>query len=248
MLTSGDDVNHTLTTVLKTPSVYGALADTPYVKIPHKNFEIPCESCHTTESWKILKKDIEFDHSRTGFALKGVHKTTSCTQCHSEGRFNTTARPCYTCHADVHQGQLGQDCERCHTEEAWVPSTFTHTDQTFVMVGAHKALDCADCHKDLITFKMPNIQDCGDCHRPIGATSKHREYEQMGDCRLCHSLTAWDDYPHYDGWFSLRGHHRRSCETCHKDAPNYTTYTCRDCHDFDHRGDGDDDLFKKFKK
>lgn len=218
---------------------YVAMADTPFVKIPHRTFGLPCDACHTTKSWKELKETIDFDHAKTGFPLKGVHQTTSCVDCHGGGKFNQTVRECFTCHQEPHQGQLGFDCERCHSEAAWVPSKFKHDDQTFVMFGVHRALDCADCHRNLITFKMPNINSCGDCHRPVGVQPAHAQWEMLGDCRACHSQSAWDFYPHFDGWFSLVGHHRQTCETCHRLAPDYTTYTCRECHNFDQKGGGD---------
>lgn len=213
--------------------------DTPFVKIPHKTFAIPCEACHTTESWKLLKSTVDFDHTKTGFVLRGAHAATSCAGCHRGGLFNATVRECLACHPEPHRGQLGADCQRCHSEEAWVPSRFVHDEQSFVFLGPHRALDCADCHHDLLTFKMPDINRCADCHRATGVQPAHAQWELLGDCSACHSQSAWDAYPHYDGWFSLTGHHRRSCETCHRQAPDYSTYTCRECHRFDHKG-GDD--------
>jgi len=217
--------------------VLASPVDTPLVKIPHNSLSLPCEGCHTTESWKILKATIEFDHTTTGFPLRSSHASATCSRCHSGGRFNQTVRLCQSCHADPHQRQLDSDCERCHTESAWSPSIFTHDEQTFFMTGAHRGLDCASCHKNLTTFRMPNVNSCGDCHVPVGAMTDHNRYKAIDDCFACHTLNAWDNYPHLDEWFSLVGHHRRSCERCHKQIPNYTTYTCRDCHDFDQKGD-----------
>lgn len=218
-----------------------AMADTPFVKVQHKQFEFPCEACHTTDSWKVIKPRIDFDHTRTGFALRGAHERANCQSCHAGGKFNASVRECAVCHKEPHQGELGPDCERCHNEEAWAPSTFNHNDQVFIMIGGHRGLDCADCHRNLMTFKMPNVNQCSDCHKVIGAPPQHAQWEALGDCLSCHSMNAWNDYPHLDEWFALIGHHRRSCETCHKNIPNYTTYTCRDCHDFDHKGQGGDD-------
>lgn len=42
-----------------------AVSDTPFVKVPHRKFEFPCEACHTTESWKVIKSAVDFDHTRT---------------------------------------------------------------------------------------------------------------------------------------------------------------------------------------
>lgn len=218
-----------------------AIADTPFVKIPHRKFEFPCEVCHTTDSWKVIKSVIDFDHTRTGFALRGAHERTNCQGCHAGGKFNASVRECAVCHKEPHQGELGPDCERCHNEDAWAPSIFNHNDQTFIMIGGHRGLDCADCHRNLMTFKIPNVNQCSDCHRAIGAPPQHAQWETLGDCLACHNMNAWNDYPHLDEWFSLIGHHRQNCETCHKNAPDYTTYTCRNCHDFDQKGQGGDD-------
>ncbi len=214
-----------------------ARVDTPVVNVPHRQLQLPCDACHTTESWTLLKTTIAFDHEKTGFPLRFAHASRACSECHSGGRFNRSVRECQSCHRDAHQGQLGFDCERCHTEAAWSPSIFMHDAQTFFMTGAHRGLDCASCHKNLTTFRMPNVNACGDCHVPVGAMTDHNRYKAIDDCFGCHSLNAWDDYPHLDEWFSLTGHHRRSCERCHKQIPNYTTYTCRDCHSFDQKGD-----------
>ncbi len=218
-----------------------ALSDSPFVKIPHKAFNIPCEACHTTATWKILKPRIEFDHAKTGFALIGTHVQTACNECHAGGKFSTAIRECSMCHKDPHQNQLGLDCERCHSELAWAPSRFSHDDQNLFMFGAHKGLECASCHKNTLTFKMPNIQECGDCHIALGATTDHNKYKTIGDCLSCHNLNGWNNNPHLDEWFSLSGHHKQNCERCHKQIPNYTTYTCRDCHRFVHKGEGGDD-------
>lgn len=219
-------------------NVTTALSDTPFVKIPHKQFEFPCEVCHTTDSWKVIKSQLNFDHVRTGFPLRGAHERANCQGCHSGGKFNTSIRECAVCHKEPHQGELGSDCERCHNEEAWAPSTFNHNDQIFLMIGAHRGLDCADCHRNLITYKIPNVNQCADCHKVIGAPPRHTQWEaEGGDCIACHNMNAWDDYPHLDAWFSLTGHHRQSCETCHKDGHAFLIpAVCTDCHD----DEGDD--------
>lgn len=220
-----------------------ALPDTPFVKVPHKQFEFPCEVCHTTDSWKTIKSQVDFDHSKTGFLLRGAHERANCQGCHAGGTFNASVRECAACHKEPHQGELGTDCERCHNEDAWAPSIFNHNDQTFIMIGGHRGLDCADCHRNLMTFKIPNVNECSDCHKVIGAPALHAQWiDESGgeDCLACHSMNSWNDYPHLDQWFSLSGHHRQTCETCHKTANDYTEYTCRDCHGFDHKGGGGD--------
>lgn len=204
-------------------------ADTPFVKVPHRPQSIACNACHSEDSWKNLKPSIEFDHNKTGFALRGAHGKAPCAACHANGQFGSAIRECSACHQDPHQSQLGLDCRQCHTEQAWIPSTFRHSGQVMIMTGAHRGLDCGECHNNLRTFALPNIHDCSDCHKVTGPS--HQRYRGFGDCRACHDQENWNDFPHYDGWLPLLGHHRVSCEDCHPQSPtNYKTTNCSLCH------------------
>ncbi len=113
-----------------------------------------CEKCHTTGGWFVLADSMRrFDHTPTGFPLRGAHADAACESCHlSSDRAPLPARValvranfvrplsrermlfgrCDACHADVHASQLPvaqtasvQDCQACHTEVKFTPTTFT---------------------------------------------------------------------------------------------------------------------------
>ncbi len=134
--------------------------------------ERQCQSCHhehqgrdeTLVDWGKGGQKA-FDHSRTGFELKGKHRSLDCAKCHdprrisdpvvtaalqrSPGRKTFLGQPtaCNACHFDEHRGQLGTDCQRCHSEEGWKPVRgFDHARTQFPLTGKHARLDCAKCH------------------------------------------------------------------------------------------------------
>ncbi len=106
-----------------------------------------------------------FDHTRTGFELKGKHRTLDCARCHDPRRitdpvvlatlqkqpdrktFLGQPKTCEACHFDEHRGQLGVDCQRCHTEDTWKPARgFDHARTAYPLTGRHVRVDCAKCH------------------------------------------------------------------------------------------------------
>ncbi|HET6410587.1 MAG TPA: cytochrome c3 family protein [Anaeromyxobacter sp.] len=106
-----------------------------------------------------------FDHSRTGYELRGKHRTAECARCHDPrriadktvtavlekepGRKTFLGQPqaCSACHFDEHRGQLGADCQRCHSEDGWKPVRgFDHARTAFPLAGRHARTDCQKCH------------------------------------------------------------------------------------------------------
>jgi len=146
-----------------------------------------CTSCHNSESWK----EIQFDHSKTGFVIEGEHQRVECSACHTPTteqnlpviRFTSTENICSSCHEDVHNKQFEQktlidgslalitDCARCHSPTSWQPELFDHTrDAAFSLDGAHEKLECSSCHKptgnadtSVLRFK-PLDKTCKSCH------------------------------------------------------------------------------------
>ncbi len=139
-----------------------------------------CEICHTDRAWKPSKP---FDHSITKFPLLGQHRTASCTGCHSQqvgfGKplsFRDTPQTCSSCHEDIHAAQFskrpgGADCATCHQPVAWKPAVFDHNDTAYPLDGRHRAVFCADCHRQrtevrgrptLIYREAP--KECARCH------------------------------------------------------------------------------------
>ncbi len=141
-----------------------------------------CEACHSTQSWKEFSR---FDHSRTSFPLLGSHRTTPCSSCHkAPGQqtaihnidFKGAPTACEECHQDVHGAQFAKSgitaCAGCHNSTAWKPSSFDHETRTaFPLQGAHRKVECDQCHKSTrlvgtkaILFYKPTPTRCAACH------------------------------------------------------------------------------------
>jgi hypothetical protein len=83
--------------------------------IRYKNIARECLGCHGN-----------FDHSRTAFALTGVHAGLDCRRCHNAKTPNIkgTAQnkkdktECTLCHRSPHLGQQ-RDCRECHSGKNW---------------------------------------------------------------------------------------------------------------------------------
>lgn len=137
-----------------------------------------CEKCHTSESWRVNN----FDHSLTEFALVGNHQKVECRTCHlledDESKiihvFSELTSVCEDCHNDVHFGQFKQKgktiCDRCHSPNGWKKLLFDHAATRFPLDGAHKNLQCSQCHKPVqidagsfINYKYDEFK-CATCH------------------------------------------------------------------------------------
>ncbi len=145
-----------------------------------------CDSCHGQQSWRA---DIIFDHDTTQFPLLGLHRIVSCAQCHATFAFNTAPLKCVECHSrdDVHKGGLGKKCESCHSPNGWQLWVFDHAKQThFPLLGAHRKLQCADCHHEP-PGSVKTSSQCGSCHR-----KDDRHLGQYGEqCDRCHTVDSW---------------------------------------------------------
>jgi len=140
-----------------------------------------CEACHSTRSWIDVNG---FDHSRTSFPLRGVHRTVTCGACHkvpaglTQIQFKGTPQACESCHKDPHGGQFSKSgktaCADCHNEQRWTPSTFDHDKRTqFPLRGGHEGVACDKCHSQVkllngnpVIFYKPTPIKCVECHGP----------------------------------------------------------------------------------
>lgn len=194
-----------------------------------------CEDCHTT--------GLEFNRVKFRHPAKDLwpfHKTDSCRSCHASLEFAKASRGCTTCHADFHKGAVGLDCYACHRQPAWIVTRFNHNDSGFPLMGAHRALECGDCHRDLQSFKIiPRPDSCGSCHQGAWQTSRfpHAAYGAGLDCQECHLQDKWE-YAHSPFWYNIHSGPMAgvACGSCHKNSSNYAEYTCHDCHQ-GHTGD-----------
>jgi len=185
-----------------------------------------CSECHNTGGWQ----NVNFDHSRTGFALSGQHASVTCQTCHMNGVYRGTPTTCYACHAnkDAHGGQFGKDCAACHVPSGWKNVTFDHNSTAFKLNGRHQNVSCTVCHANGVFKGTP--MNCYACH-----ANKDAHGGQFGtDCGACHSTNGWGGatFNHNNTDFPLTGRHNNlSCASCHaKGVYRGTPKNCYACH------------------
>lgn len=223
----------------------------------HKGkFGNDCQKCHVTSGFQIVNKNA-FDHSRTNFALAGLHVTVECTKCHGQ---NLSSKPkhenCISCHKDYHKGQFKKnggiaDCVGCHTEKGFSPSLFTierHSKTRFELIGGHLATECKKCHKqkDEWNFKMDSFK-CVKCHENIHRNEITQKFMEDSNCALCHNTESWNkvNFDHDKTSFKLNGVHKKTeCGKCHltiKEGVKKFLFSsvntdCENCHKDIHSG------------
>lgn len=224
-------------------------------KDPHQGrLGATCQSCHSTAGWQMAGVRSGFDHSRTGFPLRGQHSKVGCQKCHTPGRPMRIAKfdRCADCHRDAHRGQLasrpgGGACESCHTVGGFSPSTFTvadHQKGPYPLQGAHLAVPCVACHRSAqgvqLRFSSTACRTChGDPHK--GEVDR---FVAAGGCETCHSLETWRRaiFDHDRTNFPLEGGHQRTaCRSCHPVTEKRlrikgTPTACSACHGDPHEG------------
>ncbi len=227
----------------------------------HGEFTKPCESCHTTATWRKSSFVSTFDHSKTSFPLLGRHTQVGCVTCHKTVNFNQhfAHGQCADCHQDVHGGQFkqrpdGGKCEGCHTVKDWKPSTFSaadHAKTKYPLTGPHANVQCASCHtpQGRATQYKIKFAQCTDCHKDphngqfAGAPYKNR-------CEQCHKGLTWKSTnfklaEHNKLRFPLTGGHVAvPCNECHKPRVDsqaavfhFASLDCTTCHDDVHHGE-----------
>ena len=216
---------------------------------PHGEITLPCTDCHTTQSWKETKVQMNFDHGKTSFVLQGKHKSTECRQCHVTLRFRETPVECFSCHrqdfdsapAVNHRSEgFSTQCTDCHRETAvsWRES-FDHNKTEFPTRGAHEAVDCSRCHTNG-HFRGLSSQ-CVSCHLNEYRSAQDPNHATAGfstECATCHRALAWQPatfFPHA-AFFPIAKGDRHSpgvwttCKDCHLQASNYSSFECIYCH------------------
>lgn len=207
---------------------------------PHgPNFKMDCVNCHSSDSWELLKKNMTFDHSQTGFVLSGQHKTVDCKSCHQTLVFSEAKSECISCHTDMHNNTLGPDCNRCHTPESWIVTNaiIMHQQSRFPLMGTHQTIDCFECHTSATNLQFePLGVECVDCHlQDFQATTSpnHVESGYSTNCTECHSATAldWTSSNIDHSFFPLNGGHAISCAQCHTSGTfGKISNECISCH------------------
>lgn len=229
-----------------------------------------CVKCHKDHLGKNAQITVfdrnRFDHSQTGFTLRGKHTTKQCEDCHTakfivdkevlkKNRKTSLglSSACVSCHEDRHRGALGTDCNSCHTTSAWKPaSNFDHSRTKFALAGKHRDVACDKCHKEqtpgnesrTAILGTKAFADCTPCH-----ASPHGAKFGTQTCTSCHVPSAWSDvreqqFNHELTNFRLRGKHAFvKCQQCHKvNAKGVRILKlphdkCTDCHEDHHKGE-----------
>lgn len=207
-----------------------------------------CASCHDLKSFKPAPN---FDHNKARFPLRGKHAQVDCMLCHKKSVYNgkemqqftgLSFGKCTSCHKDEHNNKYGQNCTQCHSEASFHQvkgmKNFNHARTDFPLVGKHRTVSCASCHKTGYS-KALKYNRCSDCHKDY----HNRQFAMQGgspDCSDCHSILGFDrsNYTierHNHSPFQLTGAHLATpCFDCHKKSDKWSFRQigkeCVDCH------------------
>ena len=207
-------------------------------------FSATCTNCHTEVTWR----GATFDHNTTTFPLTGAHQAASCQNCHADGVFAGKATTCIGCHQTnfqqaakpPHRG-FPTDCASCHTTATWSGAQFDHNRTAFPLTGAHRAVQCEQCHRDGVYKGKPLA--CVGCHQPDYNATKNPAHQAAGfptTCTTCHTTTTWTgaQFSHNTTAFPLTGGHQAgACSSCHADGVYKGKPTaCVACHQPDYNG------------
>lgn len=208
--------------------------------------------------------------------LSGAHRElegmSKCTQCHVLGD-KVSNDKCLSCHKEIKsridkkQGYhvskevKGKDCADCHSDHhgrnfdmiRFDEKNFNHTLAGYELTGAHKKIDCRECHKpdfveDTNLKKRRDTylglkQDCLGCH------ADYHQKTLSNKCADCHTTEAFapaSKFSHDKTDFPLLGKHKPlACIDCHqKETKNGQEFqrfadvpfkTCASCHDDVHK-------------
>lgn len=186
-----------------------------------------CDDCHDPTTWKSGR----FDHSTTDFHLEGKHDEVACIACHVDQLFTETGSACIDCHRldDTHGGARGDACGDCHNSDSW-DTDFDHRLETgFTLEGAHKLLNCRNCHVSEDDYTgLPD--DCHGCH---SADDVHLG-RNGSECESCHNQRNWEtSFNHLEetGYELIGSHDEQPCTACHTGSLTDTVAKdCNGCH------------------
>jgi NMD protein affecting ribosome stability and mRNA decay len=206
-------------------------------------FPQQCEVCHSTSGWT----PATFDHSKTGWALTGLHAPVACTLCHTNNNYSLTTTACVACHLKEYQATTSpnhvsvgfpQQCDVCHTTAGWTLATFNHNNTSFPLTGAHTTVACANCHVNNNYTTLPT--DCYSCHKAEYQGASNPNHAAAGfptTCGTCHTTAAWmpatfnhnalTPFPIDHGHNAANG----VCSVCHTNPSDYSVFQCTDCHE-----------------
>lgn len=200
-------------------------------------FGAKCGDCHDNEHWHLAET---YDHAaRHKFALVGAHAKIDCHTCHTAAVTDQKlAKNCVGCHRseDPHGGKVEGNCDSCHGQNTWrADLLFDHDLSKYPLLGLHRVVSCAQCHRTLAYGRAPAA--CADCH-------SHDDVHQGGlgkKCENCHSANGWPlwvfDHAKQAHFALLGAHAKLQCAACHRDPPGTVKMSqqCDSCHHKDDR-------------
>ncbi len=229
-----------------------------------------CEDCHTVLDWHRTSYFIA-KHNSSRFPLQGAHAAVPCSDCHKAGLgghtdkilpFHFEDRSCTACHIDPHKGAFDSQmvrkradgtvlgCEACHSVKSWTDiAGFDHSKTKYPLLGAHRTVACADCHKPTANAASRfagTPQQCEACHNDAHG-GQFLAKDNQTHCAECHNTQRWApstfDHDTRTHLPLTGGHANVPCAKCHtqrrmvgnkdivvyKNAPD----KCADCHGSD---------------
>jgi len=209
---------------------------------PHgDSFQIDCAKCHTSDSWTVDIKNIDFDHKTTNFFLNGRHNLIDCNECHTSLVLSDVKNECFECHDDIHNNTVSMKCNNCHCEDDWIIEDYVilHDESGFPLIGSHQVLDCSECHfKSVELIFEPLSVECISCHQNNYNEAKspnHIEENYSVDCYLCHDINLETWGVSHDFFPLEKSHNISDCFTCHTNSDyRNTSPKCFTCHSEDY--------------
>jgi nitrate/TMAO reductase-like tetraheme cytochrome c subunit len=212
-------------------------------------FSTDCTDCHGTVSWS----GGNLNGSHDFFPLRGGHAGLECAQCHTTGQFAAIDRNCVACHQADYDGTtdpvhtsagFSTECETCHSINGWDGASFDHSQTSFPLTGAHRAVACLDCHTG--SQFSGTRSECDACHQADFEAAVDPNHVAGGfpvECETCHDTNAWEgaSFDHSATSFPLTGAHATTdCAQCHvNNVFTGTSTRCYDCHRSDYDATND---------
>lgn len=197
--------------------------------------------CFTLLAAKVTAQISPGELTKAHAHLEGVF---NCTKCHVLGD-KVSNDKCLDCHKEIKtrldrgagyhatREVKGKDCFACHSDHhgrnfdivRFDKNKFNHNLTGFELTGAHKTIDCRQCHKpDFVEdpgLKKRSKSYLG-LHKECNAC--HEDYHQKtlsNDCAKCHTTAAFSPaskFDHNKARYALAGKHKTvDCAACHKE-------------------------------
>ncbi len=195
----------------------GKNAATDLHTIHGRKDKVECSACH--EMIKHAARPIDKHHT-----------SLQCDQCHQVPfeaarlagiEFIKLPSDCGLCHNDPHSGQFTKACRECHSEHGWNGRGLLNVHgegAEFPLVGKHKDLECARCHRGpkLAQARFVGLpRTCEQCH------PDPHEGQMSMSCDECHDERGFrrpwvKDHHREESAFALQGKHASlQCQQCH---------------------------------